>query len=353
MKSPPSHVNAREQSQNTRQNAKTPQAPAPPPAALAMHNNFRNALQCLKRDLVRSIYYLQAIYDRKVYRMLGYSNIRDYAAQEGGLSEAQCRAFLKIGARMRDLPLMREALEHGSLSWHKASLIVDHIKPENQAEFIAAAQSLSTRVLRDRPHQGLPQAQPAATPPTLSPVPSSSPTTPPPAECMFFTLRFTPEQYALATRLLQASPGATKEEKILHALAATDGQGPAVTLPYLLVIMQCPDCGQAAIASNRGEIPVSRALLEAAHCDAAIEDAAGNRRRTIPTRLRRKVLQRARFSCESAGCSHTQFLEVHHSLPTAAGGGDSMDNLVVLCSRCHRRLHESEEQARAVLRCAP
>ncbi len=318
--------------------------------------------------------------------MLGYSNIRDYAAKEGGLREAQCRAFLKIGARLDDLPLMREALEKGSLSWHKASLIVNQVDPEREAELIAVARSLTTSRLRNGPldqpvvpphdttaslppsTSAAPQARTAARPQPEPPDPMATPkvlTQEQPAAdqdkpgsgqtCHFchFTLKFTPEQYALVSRLLEAAKGKTKEQKILDALAAENGKNPRTTLPYLLVIMQCPSCGMATIPSNRGEIAVPKPLLEAAHCDAAIEDPSGNRRRTIPPRLRRQALQRARFSCEARNCTHTQFLEVHHRRPTAAGGTNSLDNLIVLCSHCHRRLHENEELARMALKHAP
>ena len=40
------------------------------------------------------------------------------------------------------------------------------------------------------------------------------------------------------------------------------------------------------------------------------------------------------------GCGQIRFLEVHHLVPRSEGGKNTMDNLVTLCSGCHRLLHE-------------
>nr|MEE4266523.1 hypothetical protein [Candidatus Krumholzibacteria bacterium] len=60
--------------------------PPASPAAMAIHNNFRNAMAGLQREMVRSIYYLRLIFDRNIYLALGYTNIRHYAADHGGLN---------------------------------------------------------------------------------------------------------------------------------------------------------------------------------------------------------------------------------------------------------------------------
>lgn len=51
------------------------------PAALALHNNFRTSVRALRRDLVRVIHYLTVIHERKIYRALGYANIRLFHLQ--------------------------------------------------------------------------------------------------------------------------------------------------------------------------------------------------------------------------------------------------------------------------------
>lgn len=88
-------------------------------------------------------------------------------------------------------------------------------------------------------------------------------------------------------------------------------------------------------------------------CDAVVEDADGNRRRTVNQRLRRRALQRARYRCESPGCECAVFLQVHHIRPVAEAGENKLENLKVLCWRCHRTLHDAEDAARQSLKESP
>ncbi|MBK9305167.1 MAG: HNH endonuclease [bacterium] len=44
--------------------------------------------------------------------------------------------------------------------------------------------------------------------------------------------------------------------------------------------------------------------------------------------------------CQAPGCRNSRYLQVHHRIPAAAGGKPEPKNLVTLCSRCHRALHQ-------------
>jgi len=50
---------------------------------------------------------------------------------------------------------------------------------------------------------------------------------------------------------------------------------------------------------------------------------------------RRRAAVRARDKNRCVRCAETRGLSVHHRIPSWAGGGDEMQNLVLLCSRCH------------------
>lgn len=60
-----------------------------------------------------------------------------------------------------------------------------------------------------------------------------------------------------------------------------------------------------------------------------------------------ETLLRAEGKCESCkdnapflrAKDRTPYLEVHHRLPLAAGGEDSIENAIALCPNCHRRAH--------------
>jgi hypothetical protein len=66
----------------------------------------------------------------------------------------------------------------------------------------------------------------------------------------------------------------------------------------------------------------------------------GRSRRTIPPSLRRAVIRRDRH-CVFAGCDATPArCEVHHLVAWAHGGTTSQANLVLLCHRHHRAVHQ-------------
>jgi hypothetical protein len=65
----------------------------------------------------------------------------------------------------------------------------------------------------------------------------------------------------------------------------------------------------------------------------------GRRTRRIPPAIRRALWLRDR-GCRFPGCGHTRFVHGHHIRHWLAGGPTSLNNLVLLCSRHHRLLHE-------------
>ena len=82
----------------------------------------------------------------------------------------------------------------------------------------------------------------------------------------------------------------------------------------------------------------------------------GRKTRAIPSAIRRAL--RARDShCQFSGCSHTRYLDGHHIIHWANGGETKLDNLVLLCRRHHRYVHEHgfsmQRQARGFMFSSP
>jgi len=65
----------------------------------------------------------------------------------------------------------------------------------------------------------------------------------------------------------------------------------------------------------------------------------GRKSRTVPPAIRR-ALQRRDKGCRFPGCTCTRFVDAHHIHHWADGGETSMENLVLLCRRHHRLVHE-------------
>jgi hypothetical protein len=65
----------------------------------------------------------------------------------------------------------------------------------------------------------------------------------------------------------------------------------------------------------------------------------GRKSRSIPPATRR-ALQRRDGGCRFPGCNCTRFVDAHHMVHWADGGETNMNNLVLLCRRHHRLVHE-------------
>ncbi|MFB5165149.1 HNH endonuclease [Parageobacillus toebii] len=64
--------------------------------------------------------------------------------------------------------------------------------------------------------------------------------------------------------------------------------------------------------------------------------------------LSEKIKQRDGYACYV--CEDTKTLEVHHILPRKLGGSHSEDNLVTLCTKCHRAI-ETGNKEHAIKKC--
>ncbi|MBU2500378.1 HNH endonuclease [bacterium] len=349
------------------------------PGEASLHNNFVVSVKALRKDLVRTAYYLLQIKECRVYRKLGFSTMAAYGKAAAGLTERQVADFLALARRLPSFPEVESALGEGRLSWTQAQLITTRADPADQSAWIDAAQDLTARQLRRMPAlsekaPAAPESAPAeaahpGSPPVLTPpgpprkaaiptarAPQRKPPHPLDAK-HHVTLVFAGEDYAEFCRLVesaQTAGGNAREDIIIDALRGTAPPSGGATGPrYSLIILHCPSCGEAALPTPRGEVAASPPLLAAAACDAIVEDLDGRRRSVIPPRVRRAVLRRACYACEYPGCSNTGFLEIHHRVPAAQGGTDDLANLITLCARCHRRLHEDERAARAALQNDP
>jgi 5-methylcytosine-specific restriction endonuclease McrA len=67
--------------------------------------------------------------------------------------------------------------------------------------------------------------------------------------------------------------------------------------------------------------------------------SVGRKTRSIPPAIRR-ALKRRDGGCRFPGCGCTRFVDAHHIRHWVDGGETSMDNLVLLCRRHHRLVHE-------------
>lgn len=62
------------------------------------------------------------------------------------------------------------------------------------------------------------------------------------------------------------------------------------------------------------------------------------RRKTLPSKITKLVFQEAQSQCPFCKVAEVSALEIHHITSVAAGGSDTLDNLIVVCSNCHSQI---------------
>jgi hypothetical protein len=106
------------------------------------------------------------------------------------------------------------------------------------------------------------------------------------------------------------------------------------------------DTGIVVLAQSGGGVPAETSRRLA--CDAGVVEMrhdtegevldVGRRRRTVPPAIRRALEYRDQ-GCRFPGCG-CRYTDAHHITHWANGGETKLDNLVLLCARHHRAVHE-------------
>ena len=106
---------------------------------------------------------------------------------------------------------------------------------------------------------------------------------------------------------------------------------------------------RSALSDGKGRSGLPVESVKRIACDAdtvtIVEDehgeplSVGRKTRTVPTAIKRALQARDR-GCVFPGCHNARFVDAHHVKHWSAGGETSLGNLMLLCSRHHRLVHE-------------
>ena len=124
-----------------------------------------------------------------------------------------------------------------------------------------------------------------------------------------------PERYQVVVHIPQPSPDTHQD------MACTLDDNPTIALDTALRLA-C-DASVIHISEDRDGNPLH----------------VGRKTRSISPALRRALKHRD-GGCRFPGCTHTRFVHAHHVEHWADGGQTNIENLVTLCGRHHRLVHE-------------
>lgn len=335
------------------------------------HSGLRRSLAIADQAQHCAVLWFAEIQRRGWFRQLGYSSMQTYAMESLGFSRARCGDFVRLAARLEQLPHLRESVARGEVGYTKAREVIKVATPRTEERWVAEAtksnrSQLAAKVAQVRKkaanrrrNPGQAELLPAARvdEELVREVPQR------------VALEMTAEQFArweaLWEQVQKLGGGADRVDEMLEALAArveelgtsnraTDSErdgcetpAPRGAAPAAVIhVHDCPRCNTATVQTGRGEQPLAAATVDRIRGDAIILAADHRARSAIPPRIRREVLQRDRHHCQTPGCAHTRFLEIHHRRPVAKGGDHDPANLVTLCSACHRIVHAREPEMR-------
>jgi len=123
----------------------------------------------------------------------------------------------------------------------------------------------------------------------------------------------------------EASAGSSENYQVtvhVDSTALKDGHGRS-GLPIESVRRLCCDGETVVIAEDEHGEPLN----------------VGRKTRTVPTAIKRALWSRDK-GCVFPGCGNKRFVDAHHIQHWSAGGETSLDNLLLLCTRHHRLVHE-------------
>ncbi len=284
----------------------------------------------------------------------------EWLAWRCGLTPRTAREHVRVARGLRELPKIRDAFARGELSFAKVRALTRVAEPVNEQELLRLALEMTASQLERavRAYRRVTSEQAAAV-----------------QESAFLDWywdedgslvlsgRLAPEDGAVFAQALQAARSALREggsaeprptnadalaalaELALSGRAATGGERHQVVVHVDESALAGGDEGGCELAEGPALAPETARRLS---CDASLVElrerggeplSVGRRTRSVPPALRRALKRRDR-GCRFPGCEHHLFVDAHHVRHWAQGGETSLDNLVLLCRRHHRLVHE-------------
>lgn len=132
----------------------------------------------------------------------------------------------------------------------------------------------------------------------------------------------------MVTEYLSGSGKSAKSDNYLVTIhvdqSALEGNPGRSSVPVESARRICCDGETVSITENSDGEPLS----------------VGRKSRTIPTAIERAVRSRDGNCCRFPGCRNRRFLNCHHVKHWADGGETAVGNLMLLCTRHHKLVHE-------------
>ena len=313
---------------------------------------------------------LIAEFDRRAgYEIWGFHSCGAWVAWRCSIDPRSAREHVRVARALENLPLAHEGFRCGELSYSKVRAITRIATPEIEAELVemarfATAAQLERLVRGYRRAVSLESAEAAHRDRFL--------------RCeweedgsLCVRGRLAPEDGALFLKAIEAGREAIREREERNSAATQGGSaepGPPQPVNDADALMEVAEGSLAGgppprpagerhqvvihaegqVLAAGGEAPGCRIedgpaiCSESARrlaCDASLV-SVGRKTRVVPPAMRRALDARDEGRCRFPGCENRRWVDAHHIVHWARGGETKLGNLVLLCSRHHRLVHE-------------
>ncbi len=270
----------------------------------------------------------------QIWRYVGKASLYDYLEDVLGYGPRAARERVRIATALDALPAIGQALEHGEQCYSAVRELTRVATADTEREWLAATHDKNLREIEELVAMHRPGDRPSDPPdPSLAP--------------RVVTFKIRPATLALLRQaqqqLANEHGGQLDDDALVEAMCNAVLGAPAPSdhgrAKFQVRVTLCPRCESGSQHGGGGTVPLDRADVERAKCDAQRIDAERRAPQDITPKTRQFVFHRDRGRCVVPGCRASRFLDVHHLVQRADGGDHSAENLAVMCSHHHRALH--------------
>ncbi len=334
-------------------------------AAQKVDFQLKSALEIKDRAHQCSLDWFGEVLNRKLFRELGYGSINQYAKTELGFSQSKIGHYISLTRKLEKLPRLKKSLSDGDLGYTVARVLADVADSGNEQDWVDFAKKNSRRTVENEVKRARQEAKDeAALQPTLLPKPK--PKSPHALLPVRLNFEMSPIQFARYEKLWEniRKNRNISSEKVEALLEIMEGfleqesennsqksapRGSVAKPSTQIHIHHCPECESAKVQTSKGELEIGKQEFEQLQCDCQISSPGQRNKTSIPPSIRREVFAKARHKCETPGCGHNRFLEIHHIVPRNEGGSNELSNFRLLCSACHGLAHRSHHMIKEAL----
>jgi hypothetical protein len=302
----------------------------------------------------------------------GCGSCAEWLAWRCALAPRAAREHVRVARRLPELPLIHGAFARGELSYAKVRALTRVADADSEEELLELANHLTAaqleravrayrrvtadeaKALEDTAHLGYCWDEDGS---------------------LVVRARLTPEDGAVFLRALEAARDLLRERAWEEERGSAEPREPARRPTNAEALAAMADLALAGRSDGRpggeryqlvvhadetairgGDGPclledgpaLAPETAQRLTCEASIVElrerdgeplSVGRKRRTIPPAMRRALSSRDR-GCRFPGCENRRFLHGHHIRHGAWGGETKLANLVLLCPRHHRFVHE-------------